>query len=326
MDLKEPSDSERIQDETSAQFSRLDTSKLTWTEVGFDFLLELDRPDKEQAQRNRTVDQVRVALHAISGVMGSSMVAQANALGRMAAVDGKSKAVLFPWLPGADRSVKYDPIDALDSYGIFFDIDKPLVGQSSTEVNLTLGRLMVTPRSADGSEVFNYGDAKYGVPIGFIYVDSISFEAGSFRSWIRGRIAILTLAVAFLGAIEGPIVKAGEAEMKVIQFYQQVDKALAGQSEVKFHHFEYSWAELDTKGTRPFNFAEKGIGPDERGYRISYVQLALKIYFKTDIVIDGLMGPETQKHLARFAEEHHCTPNINDQFLRAALRAVLTPP
>lgn len=90
--------------------------------------------------------------------------------------------------------------------------------------------------------------------------------------------------------------------------------------------FEYSWAELDTKGTRPFNFAEQGIGPDERRYRISYIQLALKIHFKTDIVIDGLMGPETQEHLARFAKEHNCTPNINDPFLRAALRAVLTPP
>jgi hypothetical protein len=54
--------------------------------------------------------------------------------------------------------------------------------------------------------------------------------------------------------------------------------------------FEYSWAELDTKGTRPFNFAEQGIGPDERRYRISYIQLAVVFVFVVFLV--GLLPQE----------------------------------
>jgi hypothetical protein len=311
-----------------SDLTKLVRNRLSWSYFGFDLLVAMNQADNKKTSpevRIEILKEVNRTIAALNFILASTMVNSARNTEERADLDAETDGRLFPWLAGKNRSVIFHVTGDIEFPLPGFDVEKPLAGQSS-EINAYVSIVKIVPvvfaKGVDTSD-FNLTDPNFGMPIGLIGIDSVSFDEGSLYSWIKGRVEVLTLATALLAIGVPPGVDVAKEQWKIHEFHTTIQSALKDQPAVKYRAFQFADDELKRDGERAFNYAEPGISADERQHRIALTQLALKVALGTQVVIDGILGPETCMHEKRFGALHNLPPNIKNPFFRAELLKAL---
>jgi hypothetical protein len=322
---------------------RFDVDK-KWMDVKFDLLLEVDVRAAETS-RLEVLNQAEQRVRELASAFGRTMGASANRLAEKLADDFRGQE-LFPWLPSPSRQIVVN--GALDAGFLAkrFDLSIPLVGQRAQEIDVTICTVQLEPYSPieEGFTTEDYESpekmaaklerlapdpAEY-VQLMRVSVESVIFQEGSLFSWIEVHVQTLVLAATLLTAGTTIIaIPAGDYLNKEIRIYQldsEISSVLKkNQPMVKYRNFNFSPQELNEIGGRAFNYEERGISDDEKRHRIALVQLALNIELRINLVIDGQIGPETERAIAEFSKNHHHPASVTNPFLQADFLDVLIP-
>ena len=302
---------------------RFNTSRLSWVTLRFELMLKLNANERgldSPEGRRDVMGDTFLAIPRVTEAFGPTMVENGTRLGRLIDLGRKQHTSLFPWLPGAGRSLVSQEMSEWGNGPQDFDIRRPLPGQRKRNINATVGLIKIVP-----SRTLLSSDRSVGIPIAVIEITAISFEEGSVWSWIKGNVLVLTLGAAIFAPMVPPAQDAVRAEWAVHQRRVAVEMAMRNQPAVEFGNFRFSEEALRRRGERAFNYQEARISPEERRYRVALTQLALKMVLHTEITIDGEVGPETIEALKEVGRRNHTSGVISNPFLREKLAESLLP-
>jgi hypothetical protein len=313
-----------------------DPTKSTWTDLEMDLLLKIGITTgnvDEPSGRSQILVATGFALHTMAQAFASTMNRNAQAIKEAAGLGDANYRAALPWLPWIDRR-----ITSHDAFGFQipiqgFNVEQPLAGQHIEDLKLVVGLVKLEPmvihmtefEAKFGELLLLPNDPRIGTPIVILTVMSMGFDEGSLFHWIKVRAGVLALGVSLLGI--SPVSKTADYLANEYTLHNAIVHALKVHSPaVEFRGFRFSSSELDKVGIRAFNYEEPGITEDEKLHRIALCQLTFRIIFRTDIAIDGKLGPETVEHLKRLAALHNLPASIKNAFLRTELLNALHPP
>jgi hypothetical protein len=302
---------------------RFDTSKLSWVKLRFELMLKLNTTERgldSPEGRRHVMGDTFLAIPRVTEAFGPVMLENGKKLGRLMDLGREQHTSLFPWLPGAGRSLVSQEISKWSNGPQDFDIRSPLPGQRKRNINAPVGLVKIVP-----SRTLLSSDPSVGIPIAVIEITAISFQEGSLWSWIQGNVLVLTLGATILVPMVPPAQDAVRAEWAIHQRRVAVEMAMRNQPAVEFGNFRFSEEALRRRGERAFNYQEARISSEERRYRIALTQLALKMIVHTEITIDGEVGPETIEALKEVGRRNHTSGVISNPFLREKLEESLLP-
>lgn len=310
-------------------FPKPDTSQLSRIDVPFDLLVKIDAASdylETPEGRQFALTAVQMAVSDFARTMSQGLTHSREWIEK-ADLSIEAHASLFPWFVWPDRSVQVEAAPEPDYLSKIFSLDKSLVGQSVENLQKTVGQVKIVSRTVvqlhpGKVRAARSGDPLFEILIASFEVQSVSFEEGSLLGWIKANTKTLTLLAAILTI---PAVDRGTA--RVFDYLvpnTTIETTLEHQPIVNY------WNSFDSKvllrqGASIFNYEEPGLSRYERTCRIAYTQLALKMYFRSPLVIDGQLGPDTLAHLKRFSFEQHVPAKIGNPFLEGKLFDVLFP-
>lgn len=324
---------------TLTEENRWFRSDQKWINLDFDLLLKIDGVEEQTPEgRFEALQEVEAQVRRAGSAFVRRMTESGKSLGNILE-QGQENQDLFKWLPLADRQIVMK--DML-SYGFLaeqFDLAMPLVGQSADDIDKVICEVH-TELSESTAEPIMFGvyarektstpqDPSQNVQLMVVRITSVVFQEGSIYPWIHGHIQVLTLAASlFTGVATLGTAPASDLINREIQGYRlrnQISHALKDQPMAKYRNFDISYDELERKASDAFNYEEPGLSDDERRSRIATMQVALKIDLRTNLKVDGQIGPDTISDMKEFGKKHNHPCTIKNKYFRADLLNVLSP-
>lgn len=318
----------------AAKVLGFDPSQMKWTDFDMDVLLKVDishGEDETPSGRSDILSNTSFAVRSIAEAFATTMNRTAAAIAEAGHLDSKASGTFLPWFPGLDRRIKVQesldflvPVDG-------FDVEKPLAGQRVDDLELIIGVVRLEPNVIFVNEFevkypqfLKSDDPRFGTPIVIMGITSLGFDEGSLYHWLKVRASVLALAVTLLSS---PVGKGIDGGVNAYALHTEIQQALQYHAPaVEFGGFRFSGAELDKLGIQAFDYDEPGITKTERHHRIANCQVAYRILFHTNIVIDGEVGPEVMAHQKQLAVLKNVPNNSRNPFLLAELLKALDPP
>ena len=320
----------------------------TSADLPFELLLKigdskkLDSPDG----RDDILNSVEAQLRRVGSAFGDTMRRRGEHMGGLLR-ELREKPELFPWVPYMNRQIVVHDNLSRGFLPKLFDISRPLVGQSASHLAVVICEVHTEPWEGITSTKSVYEcetiaeverlaaelaaprDTSDDLQLLIVRITSIVFQEGTVFSWIQGKMQELTLGATLLTAIATVAADpTGTAIKNVIQTYElheRVTQAVQNEPMVKYRNFKISYDDLQREAGNAFNYEQSGLSDDERRWRTAYVQVALKVFLRIDLKVDGVAGPETIKALGEFARLHNHPATVTNPFTRADLLNVLNP-
>lgn len=327
----------------STEESRWFSPDQKWVNLDFDLLLKIDDAENPE-NRLEILQQVEAQMRRAGSALGRRMAHGGEKLGNIFA-QGQESQDLFRWLPITDRQIVMNDALSIGFLAKQFDLAIPLVGQSAEDIDTVICEVHTEPWQSIAEPISAYAydnpedllraltvaprDPSQDVQLMVVRISSVVFQQGSVFPWIRGHIQELTLAATLLtaGATLGAAT-AGDLINREIQGYRlraQISLALKDQPMAKYRNFDISYDELERKAIDAFNYEEPGLSDDERRWRIATMQVALKIDLRTNLKVDGQIGPDTMRDMQEFGRKHNHPVTVKNKYFRADLLNVLSP-
>ncbi len=296
-----------------------------WVNLEWEMFVEID-PKARGVSKNygnrEILDDVELAVREIVDSVALTINENSKRIIQKAELRYKNDGELLPWISWpARRFVAHESLKK-ESLVRYFNIEKPLPGQSAKDLDLLVGSVhpMAIPLRAPYRRLSSFKATWVDIqvsPGATITMTSINFEEGSVWGWIKGNVAVLAFGVALVST--PTVIPKVEAGLSHVAYQYQVQDSLKSAPAVKYHSFRYSRSEMLEKGQHSLNYEERGISADERRNRITMVQLALRMILGSQIVIDGILGPQTLQGL----EEVHQLKNVPANIQLPQIREVL---